>query len=303
MSFSYIITVVIPAYNYAELIPRAIESVLNQKDDRAELLVVNDGSTDNTVEVVLEMQNKYPNKIRLENKENGGSASARNYGIDISRGEWLVFLDADDEMHDGALQAVYDHIEKNSDSRFIVGGHITSSSSGKIKTIVPTQLPEKPFDRVKGYLIDKNISLSNGACVMHRDVFESIRYPEEFRNAEDIPVFAQVLASFKCTIICQPLAVIHKHSDSLRHQFLHSDRVGLRLVDKVFEDGRMPEDISSLRRLFYTQRCLSLFRGAFIAKDTVSAKKWFKIAFKNDWRVVFKWSYSKKWLKILFNGL
>ncbi len=87
------VSVVIPTYNGFHFIARAIESVLSQTQPVLEIIVVDDGSTDLTVDVVR----KYP--IRLVAKANGGPGSARNAGIEVSSGEWVAFLDHDDSWH------------------------------------------------------------------------------------------------------------------------------------------------------------------------------------------------------------
>ncbi|MBB6049278.1 glycosyltransferase [Armatimonas rosea] len=83
---------IIPAYNAAEYIEKAINSVLEQTYPAAEIFVIDDGSSDNTAEVV----SKYPPPVYLLRQENGGPASARNHGARHATGDWLAFLDADD---------------------------------------------------------------------------------------------------------------------------------------------------------------------------------------------------------------
>lgn len=86
------VSVVIPAYNAVAFLPRAVESVLGQTYSDFELIVVDDGSTDETPQVMEE----YEDDVRYVRKENGGSASARNRGIREARGEYIALLDADD---------------------------------------------------------------------------------------------------------------------------------------------------------------------------------------------------------------
>jgi glycosyltransferase involved in cell wall biosynthesis len=86
------VSAIIPAYNAARTVSRAVESCLNQTHPPIEVLVVDDGSTDETAEVVA----GFGAPVRLERKPNGGPASARNYAAHLARGDWLGFLDADD---------------------------------------------------------------------------------------------------------------------------------------------------------------------------------------------------------------
>jgi hypothetical protein len=153
---------------------------------------------------------------------------------------------------------------------------------------------------VRGYLLDKTVSLSNGACAMHREVFAPGNYPEHLRNVEDIPVFAQVLARFPCSVLDQPLALIYKHGDSMRHDLKQSLAAGVGMVDEVFSSARMPQELQDLRQAFLAQRCLSLFRDCYSAGDYVNAKAFYARAVRADLRSLTRWSYTRKAIRLLF---
>ena len=294
-----LLSIIIPAYNYAQTLPRAIESVCAQLGDApAELIVIDDGSTDNTPDVTKALQAAHPACFRTIRKENGGLSSVRNRGIREARGQFLVFLDADDEMAPGAVAALKQHLAYHPETRMVIGGHYSILANGSQHRHIPTDLPDQPLRRLQGYLLEKRITLSNGACAMHRDVFSRGGYPEQFRSAEDIPVFAQVLANYPCTILARPLALIHKHDDSLRHQFQHAKAGGLALIDEVFAPQRLGSEFQPLKESFYVQRCLSLFRSAYLAGDNDTAKYFFRAALKKDWRVLTKGSYVRKALRL-----
>lgn len=292
-----LVSVVIPAYNYASTLARAAQSVLGQMDERVELLIIDDGSTDATPRVIEALQLGYPGQFRAIRKENGGLASVRNLGIVEARGDWLVFLDADDEFVEGALSKLLVHLQAHPDTRLVICEHIAITADGTRRRHKSKPLPEGGFERVRGYLIDKTVGLSNGACAMHRQVFEPGNYPERFRNSEDLPVFAQVLARYPVTVLPEPLLLLYKHDDSLRHHIGHGQAVGTRVVDEVFK--RLPQEMQVLRKAFYVQRCLSLFRSAYLAGDRASARRFFADAFREDWRVLFNFSYSRKLLSMM----
>lgn len=294
------LTVVIPAYNYAKTIERAIYSVLNQMLNDVELIVINDGSTDNTQELIEEILKTEKNKFRVFHKQNGGSASVRNFGIEKGRGSYFVFLDADDELASGALEAILSFINRHPLVTFVVGGHQSILANQLTKNHLPKILPRDPYERVKGYLIDKKISLSNGACVMHKSIFEHIKYPEHFRNSEDISVFAYALANCQCAVLPTLLVKIYKHEDSLRHHFGYAESVGAQLIEEVFNPLRMPAHILKLKKPFAAQRFLSLSRMAYDFKDYKKCRYYFFRAFLIKWSVVFKSNYLKKLLKSLW---
>lgn len=293
---SPLISVVIPAYNYAASLARAAQSILGQRDERTELLIVDDGSTDATSEVVKALHLGYPGQFRSIRKDNGGAASARNLGLRESAGDWLVFLDADDEFVPGALGKLAEHIQSNPDSRLVIGEHISVSEEGHRRRHKNDPIPDRGFERVKAYLLDKTLGLSNGACAMHREVFEQGGYPEHFRNSEDLPVFAQALARYPVSTLAEPLLLLYKHGDSLRHHVGHGQAVGTQVVDEVF--SRLPAEMQSLRDDFYAQRCLSLFRSAYLAKDREAAKKYYSAALRNNWRLLLKASYTRKAIRL-----
>jgi glycosyltransferase involved in cell wall biosynthesis len=296
-----LISVVIPAYNYAETLPRAVNSVIEQLGEaRAELLVIDDGSTDATPQVLEQLQAEHAGLFRALRKPNGGLSSVRNRGIEEARGQYLIFLDADDEMAPGALAAVTRHVASHPETRLVIGGHWSVFPDGRRVQHAVKPLPATSRERVRGYLLDKTVTLSNGACAMHREVFGPGNYPEHLRNVEDIPVFAQVLARFPCTVLDQPLALIYKHGDSMRHDLRQSLAAGVGMVDEVFSPARMPQSLQDLRKAFMAQRCLSLFRDCYSAGDYANAKAFYAQAVRTDVRSITRWSYTRKAIRLLF---
>ncbi|EQM73781.1 glycosyl transferase [Stutzerimonas stutzeri MF28] len=299
---SLLVTVVIPAYNYAKTLPRAVQSVVNQLGEDSELLVIDDGSTDETPAVLAELQARHPARFRVTHKPNGGLSSVRNRGIAEAKGAYLVFLDADDELAPDALRLLSEHLKQYPQTRMVIGGHWAVWPDGKRRKHLPAALPEDRLERLRGYLLNKTISLANGASAIHRDVFHLGNYPESFRNAEDIPVFSQALANFDCTILAEPMALIYKHDDSMRHDIKQDCAVGLAVVDEVFDNGRVPAAMASLRKPFKAQRCLSLFRGLLSAGRFSEARDMYRQAIGTDWRVIFKTSYTRKALRLWLSG-
>jgi len=108
---SYTVSVIIPAYNAEGYVGRAIDSVLAQNRQPDEIIVVDDGSTDNTAEVIK----SYGSKVHGIRQENGGASVARNTGIEAATGKWIAFLDADDEWLPEKLQLQMEHLKRNSD--------------------------------------------------------------------------------------------------------------------------------------------------------------------------------------------
>lgn len=100
------ISIIVPVYNAEKYIERCVNSLLSQSFDDFELILVDDGSTDNSAEIINNLADKH-SFIRVFNKENGGAASARNLGIDNARGEYIAFIDADDAVEPTYFEELY----------------------------------------------------------------------------------------------------------------------------------------------------------------------------------------------------
>lgn len=107
-------SIIVPVYNVEKYLPKCIESIMNQTNQDFELLLVNDGTKDNSQKIIDEYVAKYPEKVYGFIKENGGLSDARNYGVDRAKGEYIIFIDSDDYIDSKLLEKVNDEIEKNS---------------------------------------------------------------------------------------------------------------------------------------------------------------------------------------------
>lgn len=132
------VSTIIPVYNGAATIAKAVESVLAQEFDGSEVIVINDGSTDTTLSVLDE----YSSRIAILDQPNRGPAAARNAGANVARGEYLAFLDADDLWLPGRLSATVPLLESNPDAVLAFCDLIWVDSDGTIHT--PTNMGRAP---------------------------------------------------------------------------------------------------------------------------------------------------------------
>lgn len=101
------VSVIVPAYNMESYIHQCMKSLLNQTLNEIEFLIVDDGSKDNTLEILREYEAKYPEKVRVFHKENGGQSSARNLALQHAKGEYLGFVDSDDWTDPEMFEVMY----------------------------------------------------------------------------------------------------------------------------------------------------------------------------------------------------
>jgi glycosyltransferase involved in cell wall biosynthesis len=294
-----LISVIIPAYNYGHLLPRALDSVLAQWADDLELIVVDDGSRDNTAEVLAGFAARYPHAVRVVRQDNAGAASARNHGIRLASGRFALLLDADDELLPNALDSLRQVLADHPQAGLILGAQISVYPDGRERLRLPTQVPESAAPRalIQRYLLEKKISISHGCTLFRRQLLLQRPYPENLRTGEDIPVFAYLLVRAEVAVSQQPLARIHKHADSLRHSRADEEGVAQGMVREVF--ASLPEECQPLRKRYQAQRYLSLFRAAALAHDRLAARRFYWQALKLYPPQALRWSYVRKALRIL----
>lgn len=134
-------SVIIPVYNSEKHISRALDSVLNQSYKNLELIVVDDGSIDKSLELLKKYQSE-DSRIKVFHQKNGGPGSARNKGVSKSSGEYIIFLDSDDYLAKNALEIIDKNLSKDLD---LLRFQITDLVDEK-----ETENPEKAFNTIKG---------------------------------------------------------------------------------------------------------------------------------------------------------
>lgn len=205
------VSVVIPAYNAAWCVRRAIDSVLAQTFDDFELIVVDDGSTDDT-RAVLET---YGDRIRIEGKPNGGLSSARNAGIAAATGRYVAFLDADDGWLPGKLARQVELMTAHPELVFCStaariespdGEHLGDWACGS--STLPT------LEAI--FATNAHVAGSGSAVLARRDAFARVGgFDERLRSLEDIDMWMRLAAIGPYACVDEPLAVILKRPGSM----------------------------------------------------------------------------------------
>lgn len=161
------ISVIIPNYNNEKYIRKCIDSVLSQKCDKVEVIVVDDGSTDSSAKIVKEISKANKN-LKLIEQKNQGASSARNNGIKAAKYEYILFLDSDDFIHNDVLKNILEDLEKNNPD-ILIGNYtienkeveekFTDKTITDKKYIYSHLLPIRPVPANKFYkksIIEKN---------------------------------------------------------------------------------------------------------------------------------------------------
>jgi glycosyltransferase involved in cell wall biosynthesis len=251
-----LVSVVIPTYNRAHLISRAIDSVLSQTFKNWELIIVDDRSTDNTKSRILKCTNRDKRIKYVVNKHKKGSAGARNQGVELAKGEYIAFLDSDDEWKPWHLKCIVEQLEKNPDVDIIFGDFERFKGKIKINTSyfndVSSYLLRYPcFKRDNLFILNKKHLFYNiikktlpfylSSSIFKRSFFHSLKFREQILGADDaLLILEAVLKNKTVAYLCdiQFRYYIHSHNISLcDHSFSDID------VNKVFSVYREVEKL------------------------------------------------------------
>lgn len=182
------LSVVIPLFNKEKTISATLQSVLNQSFQDFEIIVVNDGSTDNSISIVEVIKDE---RIRIINQENQGVSSARNKGIKEAKYKWITFLDADDLWMENHLEALRKMIIDYPNEQVFCTSFIRSTQQLKAKSSNAIQIINNYFERS----LNEFIAWTSVMCIK-KEVFERVGYFNiKLSRGEDLDMWAR-LAKF-----------------------------------------------------------------------------------------------------------
>lgn len=186
-----LISIIIPVYNVASYVSRCLQSVVNQSYENLEIIVVDDGSTDDSGSICDEFANRDP-RIRIIHKINGGLSSARNAGLDIAKGEYIGFVDSDDYIEPKMYELLFDACHKNGCSLSVCGINYVFENGTCIKKadIEPSQV--MPFYRAIREMNEYRLfDMAAWNKLYKACLFENIRFPEG-KLSEDFFIMPQL---------------------------------------------------------------------------------------------------------------
>jgi glycosyltransferase involved in cell wall biosynthesis len=207
-------SIIVPTYNQAQYLSGALDSLLKQTFEDWEAVVVNDGSTDGSAEVMNQYAKKDP-RIRIIHKTNGGVASALNEGIKNTRGRWICWLSSDDLFEPDKLEIHVQAFKEHPDIRFFHTNYYIFDEKRGLKCVLeddPRNFVAPVEFQVLHYL-DRNCA--NGiSVVIHREVFEQVGFfDEKYRYGQDFDMWLRINAQYRARFIDRKTVVTRWHSN------------------------------------------------------------------------------------------
>ncbi|MDI6735994.1 MAG: glycosyltransferase [bacterium] len=282
------ISVIVPSYNYAHYLGECMQGVIDQTFTDWEMIVVDDGSTDSTKEVVENIINKYSDKkIKYIYKEDGpsGTPAAINLGIKNSRGKYIAWLSSDDVYMPEKLEVQFDYMEKNPEVAlthtdfFLINEKTEITGRSKQKDVDSDQMV---FNLLKGCCINGNTVL------IRKKVFEELglfrendaeynnEFPEIWR-ATEYEKWIEIAMNFKISLIHQRLHKARVHDENTPYNEINSESAKI-VARRIIEKSKIEDIFSTLKEFPQDQAlCLnSLLELAFLCR----LKNWFDLAVK-----------------------
>ncbi|OUR96784.1 hypothetical protein A9Q84_10610 [Halobacteriovorax marinus] len=234
------VNIIVPTFNRAEILPRAIESILSQTYKNFDLTIVDDGSTDNTYQVVkkyLELDH-----VRYVRTDNRGVSAARNMGVSLSSGDYVSFLDSDDLWHADKLELQMNFLKENTHIECVHGEEIWVRNGKRVNK-------KKVHQKFGGDIFKECLPLcfiSPSTVIISRSVFEEINgFDEEFVVCEDYDLWLKISSLYEVGFIETPIMTkFGGHADQLSTKYFAMDYFRVKSLANILE----------IRELSLTQR-------------------------------------------------
>jgi glycosyltransferase involved in cell wall biosynthesis len=283
------VSVIIPTYNRADLISEAIQSVLDQTFTDFEIIVIDDGSTDNTSEIIT----AFP--VRYFYQENQGVAAARNKGIELSHGEYIAFLDSDDILMNNALEKGVDVLDKYPEASFTYGQWYIMDERGRIigleKAPIKYSCVRQGKEEIREFLIYGNHIPTPTVMVRRSCLDESGIFDPSFNSgSEDVDFFIRLAKRYAVAHIAEPLVKCRWHSQNFTKsiRLTEFEKTKDHILQEIFNDNKLGPLFSHLKPNAYFSLYFSLAGWAYIGKDMKTARSYLFKALKTRPRGFFK---------------
>ena len=247
------VSIIITTYNRRAFLQEALESVLGQSYKEREIIVVDDGSTDNSFDVVANLP------VRYEWKQNGGVSSARNLGIALAKGEYLAFLDADDRWMREKLAIQVALMEAES---------FAMSYTDEIWLREGRRLNQKKrHTKHSGSIYDRCLPLciiSPSSAVIRREVLDDVGlFDESLPVCEDYDMWLRISCKYPVLFIPRPLIVKRGgHADQLSRAYEAMDTYRIRALVKMLESGVLTDQQAQMTLAELRRKSMIVARGA-----------------------------------------
>ena len=255
-------SVIIPCHNDTDCLDRSIGSVIAQTRSDWQIILMDDGSTDQCRGVVQGWIDQYPSQIEYQFQTNQGVSAARNAGVQRAQGQYVIFLDADDELCPNAMACYATCLVQHPHAKWMIGSYWLQREKHSKSRVV--QIPAGKEQRFRKFL-EKGFFVGNVSNMCFAsDLFDQFEFPVQLRVGEDVALFTLMFALLDPVTLVQEVARQHRRDASLRTQASYVQLSHLQVVDVVFDDPMLPHSLHKYRDVLEARYARSLARHAFM---------------------------------------
>jgi len=247
------VSAIIPTYNRAPLLGRALDSVYAQTRPPDEIIVVDDGSSDSTRRMIAD---HFP-QVHYLHQRNAGVSAARNYGIQAASGDWLAFLDSDDVWLPDKLAMQLARLDDNPDLTVCHSEEIWIRNGRRVN-------PGNKHRKAGGWIFQMCLPLcaiSPSSVLIHHSVLAATgAFDETLPACEDYDLWLRVTSRYPVLFIDRPLIIKYGgHADQLSRAFWGMDRFRIEALEKILAEGHLTaEDERAARAMLLKKACIYL---------------------------------------------
>ncbi len=259
-----LVSIIIPVYNSKERLGECLDSVVSQDGPPLEVIVVDDCSTDGSLELLRAYEERYP-FVHVYTKENEGVSAARNYGLSRAAGNWIQFADSDDKLYPGAVKQLWERIRRDG-SDVVIGGYWNEKENREVLYKDGLWGDKDSFmEEFPGLFTSFFIHVPWNK-MYRREILEGVRFPEDLDKGEDLMFNLQVLErAEKISSLRQVLYFYHNVSgQSLSFRFredaMEIEERLYREVERFWKKLNQGAPPLFLQQFFWMRRRISIIR-------------------------------------------
>lgn len=256
MNTTVSVSVIIPTHNRMDLLHRALKSVDAQSVVPSEIIVVDDGSSDGTAEMLVK---QFPH-VHYIFQENQGVSKARNVGIEHAKGDWVALLDSDDEWLSNKLERQLQQLKLNPQIRLCHTEEIWIRCGKRVNAM-------NKHRKYGGYIYNECLPLcviSPSSVVIHREIFQDVGlFDETLPACEDYDLWLRVCSQYPVVFSEEPLIIKHGgHDDQLSRRYWGMDRFRIQALQNILNSQTLsePQYIATVGML--VEKCRIYIQGA-----------------------------------------
>ena len=263
------VSVIVPSFNRCDLLKRALYSVVKQSYSEYEVIVVDDGSTDGTAAMVAKL---FP-EINYIYQSNSGVSSARNKGLEFAKGEWMAFLDSDDEWLPTKLEEQISKLKELPDYKVCHTEEQWIRNGSKVNQM-------KKHKKQGGWIFAHCLPLcamSPSSIVIHRSVFEQVgNFDKTLPACEDYDLWLRISAKFPVIFIEKPLILKYGgHDDQLSRKYWGMDRFRIQALQNIISGNDLSDSNRHEAVTMLLKKCKIMQQGA-LKREKIDAVKYYQ---------------------------